>query len=233
MGWRRWLPLGLLLFLPGCWVAMPPPAQLSYEPRGLPLGASAALVAFVWAGSEAKDPNPSGLVYHPINDLETVKRAFEDGFHKLRPTADIQWADEIIREACFGRSTESGPNSSSHFLAPDLSAAKCQALTKKMGVRYLISIGGEHEISTSTMADGKCLGKRHEHTFILDASAFDTTLGESMCASSNRSQDVSNEFVCLFFPGARLLDETYYWKDLALRTGYAIGGCFVKPDERK
>ena len=223
---------GMLLVLPGC-IAMPESEKLVYEPRGLPLAPTDEVVAFV---SEEARTGKAGD--YPINDAGLVRRAFEEGFHKVRADIKVQWADKGLYEACFEKSREAEDNRSVRVVSPDLGAAGCRALVDRRGARYVISIGGLHTISSWTFSNAEGhVGNKHAHTFALGAHVFDAAGGKSVCNVNESNSGESQEFVALllFIPiaGARLLDESFFWKDVAVRTGYGIGGCFVEPGAGK
>jgi hypothetical protein len=241
MGWRTWSLLGLFAGLSGC-VAMPASEEPYYDARGLPLVASDGVVGFV-ATTTQESNDPPYFEYYPIKDVETVVGAFEDGFHKLRSDAKIQWADENMREACFPPgSSDTDPSTGGRVVRPALGAARCQVLVDRLDIRYMISIGGVQTISSRTVSDGSGnvgeVGKRRDHTFALDASVFDVASGRSVCSVSEVSSGKSMEILVISalivpIPVVKLLDENLFWKDVTFRAGYRIGGCFVQPDEKK
>ena len=233
MGWRRWLPLGLILLVGAC-VSTPTSKELAYQARGLPLVTSGTVVAFLSAKVPSETHQASG------SELELLMRAFEDGFHKVRPDAKIQWADETLLQACVARSTEYP----STFVTPDSSGAKCQELINRWGVRYVISIDGVHASYTAhqggqLFAGGWAYDEDGIHTFGVSAFVFDEVArGKGVCKvsvqrSGNSMTTVLGLFYVIPIPMMRLVDEGAFWRSVAHEAGYGIGGCFVPPDAEK
>jgi hypothetical protein len=229
----------LCVVICGC-VSAPksPPGPESFEAGGLPLSATARVGLIVSGDVSPKDPTAqyeiAGL---PMGDAAAVVQAFSEGFRTHLPEAKLDVTDEAFRKSCLDGAPRSAGTDSIVLAIPGLVAEGCYAQVERLGLRYLILMGGVRSTTSAFEAEGLGFRTHYSHVMKLRAQAFDTGTGALVCERDRSALGSSFLGVAIVggglgggpIPVFEVLDEAAYWKHTAWRLGYAIAGCFVQP----
>ena len=227
------------LVICGC-VSAPerPPASEPFEAGGLPLSTSDRVGLLVSGEVSPRDPTSgteiAGLA---MGDASAVAQAFTDGFRVHLPEATVGVADDALRANCVDNASKYTEADSIVLAIPGLASNGCHAQAERLGLRYLILIGGARSTTSTFSAQQMGLGTDYSHTMKLRAQVFDTSTGALVC-ERDRSAFGSSYFGVAFVGGGlgggpipvfQVLNEAAYWKHTAWRLGYVVAGCFVQP----
>jgi len=236
-GMRGVLLLASLALLAGCVITPSGAPDEYYRPQGLVLEQSGTVVLLISAEAEPVERREGGEVEtRPIASRDALVDAFTEGFHKLRPDANVRLADDTLRKPCFPASKQIVLPNGADMLIPQLSNTECRALAESLGVRYLILVGGEHAIASSKGLVGGFEGVgvefRQWHSFSVYAWTFDAVTGQKACERQERTLGEASQafglgmFVVPLFFGLDL-NEAAFWKAVAYQAGYRTAGCFM------
>jgi hypothetical protein len=227
-----WTVLAVASFMTGC-VSTPqtPPIPVSFQANGLPVSASDTVMFFVSTHAPRKDAEEQGKIERSaIPDAGAVAESLLAGFRSARDDVHVVLIDATMMGACFDESRES-----SVLLppAPALTDVKCQTLVKERGARYLVSIRGERATTSRLELMPLGLSREYNDTFEIAAVVFDASTGARVCDASQAAMGASAVGIAFVvgvvpLPLFRGVDEIGFWRDVAFRSGRAIGWCFVQ-----
>jgi hypothetical protein len=236
------LAIAVLVTLAGC-VSAPktPMAREDLPAGGVRLAEGDAIAVFVGSHVAPVEKGATDRFERtPVGNVEELRRAFVEGFRVQRGDARIEFADEALRSACFAETGEAAPGG--FVLAqPATGDAACRALLAERRIRYLASVGGARSTTTTNeLIAGGGIGVMalHDHVYEIGARVVDASTGAIVCEATRADTGSSGEgfmigaiaFAAFPLPLFRFSDDTAFWKDVAWRTGYAVGACFVAGD---
>jgi hypothetical protein len=205
---------------------------------GLPLSASGRVGLHLSIEVSPNDPaSGTKIAGLSTSDTEAVTQAFRDGFRVHLPEAIVDVTDEAMRKVCVDGASKSAGTDAIVLVTPDLIANACHAEVERLGLRYLILMGGARSTTSAFEAEGMGFRTHYSHVMKLRAQAFDTGTGALVCVRDRSAFGSSYLGVVIIggglgggpIPVFEVLDESAYWKHTAWRLGYAIAGCFVQP----
>jgi hypothetical protein len=172
-----------------------------------------------------------------VGNVEELRRAFVEGIRIQHGSARSEYADETMHGACFA---ETGEAASGGFVLaqPATGDAACRALLAARGIRYLASVGGARNTTTTNeviAGGGIGIMALHDHVYEVGARVVDAVTGAVVCEATRTDTGSSGEgfmigavaFAAFPLPLFRFSDDAAFWKDVAWRTGYAVGACLV------
>ena len=161
-----------------------------------------------------------------MGDAAAVAQAFTDGFRVLLPEVNVGVADDALRKNCVDSASKYAGADSIVLAIPGLISDGCHAQVERLGLRYLIMIGGVR--STTSAYSAEWLRTYYSHTMKLRAQAFDASTGTLVCERDRSAFGSSFLGVALvgggLIPVFEVLDETAFWKHAAWRLGYVVAG---------
>ena len=236
---REWFAVAVCLVVCGC-VSAPerPPEPEPFEAGGLPLSNLARVGLLVSGEVSPRDPTSgteiAGLT---MDDASAVAQAFTDGFRVHLPEVYVGVADDALRKNCVDSASKYAGADSIVLAIPSLASDGCHAQVERLGLRYLILIGGARSTASAFSVQQMGFGTDYSHTMKLRAQVFDTSTGALVC-TRDRSAFGSSYLGVAFVGGGlgggpipvfQVLDEAAYWKHTAWRLGYVVAGCFIQP----
>lgn len=233
------LAIAILAILAGCVSAPKTPMVREDLPAGgVRLAEGDAIAVFVGTRVAPVEQGAADRFERaPMGNVEELRRAFVEGFRVQRGDARIEFADETMRGACFAETDKAAPGG--FVLAqPATGDAACRALLAERRIRYLASIGGARSTTTKNeVIAGGGIGVMalHDHVYEIGARVVDASTGAIVCEATRAETGSSGEgfmigavaFAAFPLPLFKFSDDAAFWRDVAWRTGYAVGACFV------